>query len=554
MLSAVPATTPIQGTTTDDPYVYQRGYGNHHVTEALPGALPPNGTNLQQKANYGLYAEHMNGTSFISSRETVSNVWMYRKRPAAAHNPLHPVRKSHQIEACFLPTNTNVNFTPLNYTWGPLKSDAKTDRSDVSSTSGNNDNITFTQGLKTIGGHGDATIKEGLAVHQYAFNADMHREAFTNNDGDMLLVPVRGVLDVKTELGMLRVKPGMIAVLPAGIRFSVAIVNSNSDNETKTITTGSKEKAADGYVLEIFGTHFALPDLGVLGANCLAHIRDFEYPVAAFDPPSSCRPHTTATTAAAAAITIKLAGRFFAYTQAHTPFDVVAWHGRLAPYRYDLSRFVHLTANRDQLDPTAFCVLTAPSKWPGVSLVDFCIFGEKWVVARDTLRVPYYHRTMATELGGVILGGYGGSVRLLERGGLSFEQAYMPHGESYEAWERAKGDRGEAVKVAEGCLGFMFHVSSHLALTKWATESHPDRRPLRAGVWDPVPSHLVDHTTTANLSVTKTAAAAGGAPSLKHPGPQEPTPPASPTNGHALLKGKDSRNDIPSASVKLSER
>jgi len=385
------------------------------------------------------------------------------------------------MEACFLPTNPAVGFTPLGYTWGPLKQ-----KSGVTSTSGDQ-HVTFVQGLKTIGGHGDATLKEGLAVHQYAFNTDMHRQAFVNHDGDMLLVPQQGTLDIKTELGNLLVKPGVIAVLPAGIRFSVRIVRNLPGSASGDQTPVHE---ATGYALEVFGTHYALPDLGVLGANGLAHVHDFEYPVAAFDlEPPNLPPWQ---------VTIKLAGKLFAYTQGHTPFDVVAWHGKYAPYRYELSRFGHLTANVDQLDPTAYCVLTAPSKWPGVSLVDFCVFGEKWAVAQDTLRIPYYHRTMATELGGVIQGQYLGSVKPLEAGGLSFEQSYMPHGESYESYVRARDATLEPAKVSTGYLGkslsslhlsvvikwrltrtfkgFMFHVSSHLALTKWAMEDHPDIR------------------------------------------------------------------------------
>lgn len=98
-----------------DPYRYQHGFGNHHASEAFPGALPRGGTNLPQKHPYGLYAEHFNGTSFVSSRDSVSNVyvtlspssprvqsqpydadmeglhsWMYRVRPSVAHRPLQP--------------------------------------------------------------------------------------------------------------------------------------------------------------------------------------------------------------------------------------------------------------------------------------------------------------------------------------------------------------------------------------------------------------------------------------------------------------------------------
>lgn len=57
-----------------DPYKYQCGFGNHHSTKAIPGALPPHGSNLPQKCPYGLVAEHISGTSFIASRETVSNL------------------------------------------------------------------------------------------------------------------------------------------------------------------------------------------------------------------------------------------------------------------------------------------------------------------------------------------------------------------------------------------------------------------------------------------------------------------------------------------------
>lgn len=68
------ATSLLNEVSLDDPYKYQFGFGNHHVTEAIPGALPHGGSNLPQKGRYGLYAEHLNGTPFISPRDTASNV------------------------------------------------------------------------------------------------------------------------------------------------------------------------------------------------------------------------------------------------------------------------------------------------------------------------------------------------------------------------------------------------------------------------------------------------------------------------------------------------
>lgn len=280
----------------------------------------------------------------------------------------------------------------------------------------------------------------------------MTRQALTSHDGEMLIVPQRGTLDLQTELGYLRVAPGSIAVIPPGLRFSVVLASFPAP-----------VGGAAGYVLEIFGAHFRLPELGPLGGNALAHVRDFQYPVASFDLDFD-RPTTTNHLVSPFSggggplferdweIVVKVAGRFHTYTQPHTPYDVVAWHGRYAPYKYDLARFGHLTANSDQLDPTAYCVLTAPSLQPGVSLVDFCVFGEKWAVARDTLRIPYHHRTMATEIMGIIKGKYGGSVRRLEAGGLSFEQGYMAHGETYECW-REQSERALGTEfVGKDCL------------------------------------------------------------------------------------------------------
>lgn len=34
---------------------------------------------------------------------------------------------------------------------------------------------------------------------------------------------------------------------------------------------------------EVFGVHYELPELGPLGANGMANVRDFEHPVAGFD-------------------------------------------------------------------------------------------------------------------------------------------------------------------------------------------------------------------------------------------------------------------------------
>lgn len=81
---------------------------------------------------------------------------------------------------------------------------------------------------------------------------------------------------------------------------------------------------------------------------------------------------------------------------------------------------------------------------------------------------------MATEVGGMISGKYGGSVKDMSPGGLSLEHSYMPHGESYDAFKKATTAELEPVLAGEGSLGFMLHLSSHVAVTKFAIDSHPD--------------------------------------------------------------------------------
>ena len=62
------------------------------------------------------------------------------------------------------------------------------------------------------------------------------------------------------------VAPGEIFVIPQGIRFNIAV-----------------EGPTRGYILEVYGTRFQLPDLGPIGANGLANARDFEYPTAWYE-------------------------------------------------------------------------------------------------------------------------------------------------------------------------------------------------------------------------------------------------------------------------------
>lgn len=66
-----------------------------------------------------------------------------------------------------------------------------------------------------------------------------------------------GTLRIQTEFGIMVVAPGEICVIQCGMRFSVALVDGG----------------ARGYILEVFGSHFTLPDLGPVGEISICCMR-----------------------------------------------------------------------------------------------------------------------------------------------------------------------------------------------------------------------------------------------------------------------------------------
>jgi homogentisate 1,2-dioxygenase len=128
----------------------------------------------------------------------------------------------------------------------------------------------------------------------------MKQKAFVNSDGEFLIVQQQGSLDIQTEFGALFVQPGEICVIQRGIRFRVELPDGPSR----------------GYILEVWGSYFDLPELGPLGANGLANSRDFLTPKAKYEINRDRWE-----------IVYKLGGKFFKSAQGHSPFDVVAWHG-----------------------------------------------------------------------------------------------------------------------------------------------------------------------------------------------------------------------------------
>ena len=427
--------SPASSQDTGD-YAYQRGFGNEFASEAVAGALPA-GRNSPQRAPLGLFAEQLSGTAFTQPRGVNRRTWVYRIMPSAAH-----------------PRSSRIGHGTLRGTpFDEIEPDPNRLRWDaLPMPRGDTD---FIDGLYTVAGNGDLRTRNGMAVHVYAANRSMTDRYFVNADGELLFVPERGAVTLRTELGPLAVAPGEIAVVPRGIRFAVEL----------------PEGAVRGYLCENFGAAFTLPERGPIGANGLANERDFLSPSAAYQD-----------RAGTVQVVQKFGGNLWAADYDHSPLDVVAWHGNYAPYKYDTANFMVIgTISFDHPDPSIFTVLTSPSELPGLANVDFVIFPPRWLVGEDTFRPPWYHRNIMSEFMGLVRGVYDAKAEGFVPGGASLHNTFASHGPDAETYQRASTAELRPQKI-DDTLAFMFESRWMIVPTRQAMEAAHRQRDYDA-VW-----------------------------------------------------------------------
>jgi homogentisate 1,2-dioxygenase len=415
---------------------YQPGFGNTFSTEAEKGALPI-GQNSPQRPPKGLYTEGISGTAFTAPRAENRSTWMYRKHPSAMHGPYRRLKHGLLRSGPF----DEVEPTPNRLRWDPFPMPAK--------------DTDFVDGLATLAGSGSPEAQSGLAVHIYRAGRSMKNRAFYNADGELMFVPQQGALLLFTELGRLEVSPGEIAVIPRGIKFRVEI-----------------DKPVRGYLCENYGPAFRLPELGPIGAQGLAQVRDFLAPVAAFEESGGETEQVA-----------KFQGGLWTTALEHSPLDVVAWHGSYVPYKYDLARFMVInTVSVDHADPSIFTVLTSPSGQPGVANCDFVIFPPRWLVAEGTFRPPWFHRNVMSELMGLVHGVYDAKAEGFAPGGVSLHNQLSAHGPDLATYKKASEEKLVPRKI-EDTLAFMWESRYVFRPTRWAMEARELQKDYDR-VWD----------------------------------------------------------------------
>jgi homogentisate 1,2-dioxygenase len=434
-----PATTADDITRVSHPgdgLDYLTGYGNHLRSEAVPGAVPDR-INGPRHPPHGLFPELINGTGFTVARAHNLRTWTYRLRPAVTHRPFTPMEPGSDSPP---PPHFVSDFSaalhcpePQRYRPMPLPEDGH-----------QND---FLDGIDTFAGAGSPVLGQGMAIHLWTASRDMER-VFVNIDGDLLLAPETGRLRIRTELGWLDVAQGEIVVLPRGIRFQVFLPDG----------------PAKGFAAELYDGHFQLPERGVVGSNGLADERHFKAPVASYEN----RVEDTV-------VVVKQGGRFWRLVSPHSPFDVVGWHGRYAPFKYDLRDFMSMgSVSFDHPDPSILTVLTHPIAEGGKNAVDVGVFAGRWEPTEQTFRPPFHHRNSAIEFNMVLdspptKGGY-------PQGAFSFTPLLTPHGLGSHAHHHHTFEVDDTPsRVSGDSLWLQFESAYQLGvLPRWLHGEHRD--------------------------------------------------------------------------------
>mmetsp|Transcript_53865 Transcript_53865/g.125659 ORF Transcript_53865/g.125659 Transcript_53865/m.125659 type:complete len:463 (-) Transcript_53865:336-1724(-) len=410
-------------------------FGGFFHSEALPGALPRR-QNSPQHPPYGLYPELISGSAFTVPRAKNRYTWLYRIRPSVQHAPTAGSDYQHWAHRTWVSPPFQHPCPPVQTRFrpSPLPSGG----------------VDFVDGAVTIAANGSPAVQDGCSANTYAMTMSMSakRRFLRVADGDVLLLPQEGGLNIRTELGHFEVNPWELAVVPRGLTFQVDLAAGSS--------------SARGYFLENFGDHFVVPDLGPIGiSGGLAHPRHFLAPQAQYEEIDG-----------EYELVSKFMGSLFCSPIRHSPLDVVAWYGNLVPCKYDMRLFMAVnTVTYDHPDPSIGTVLSSYTSTPGLANVDFVIFPPRWLPAEGTFRPPWFHRNCMSEFMGLLTGSYDAKPDSFLPGAASIHNRYVPHGPDGAAVQRGTDLDATKPERYSGTLAFMWetrliwHPSEHALQT-----------------------------------------------------------------------------------------
>ncbi len=248
----------------------------------------------------------------------------------------------------------------------------------------------------------------------------MKDEYFFCADGELLVVPQQGSLRFRTEFGVIEAGPGEIVIIPRGVIISVELIDG----------------PARAYVCENYGGGFTLPDRGPSAPTAS--------PTARFP---DARGRLRGSRGAGPA-----AGEVGRPALRHRDRAVAARRRRLAWQLRALQvRPADLFAGRrHRLRPSRSVDLHGADlalRRAGTANIDFVIFPERWMVAEDTFRPPWYHRNIMSEFMGLIYGVYDAKPQGFVPGGFSLHNMMLPHGPGRSRLRGREHGRAEAAQA-----------------------------------------------------------------------------------------------------------
>jgi homogentisate 1,2-dioxygenase len=388
-----------------DELEYQFGFGNLHSSDSTHNTLPLSQNSPQTLPN-GLIAEQLNGSAFTRDRNVNLHSWLYKTAPSAVFSNFKEAKEQWTLQS-IVPFSPNQVRSPK-----PIIKCSN----------------------HVISGTLPIAKNDSNVIYSYHYKALNENDFFCNSDGELLFINFNGTLLFTTEFGKLRLEPCEILVIPRGVYFSIEVQGTSSS----------------GYLCENQGLPLQLPELGVIGANGLAHPRHFKYPKA-------CQPLPQHE----ANVYFKQANHWWHTASEITPINTVAWHGNYAPYKYSLLDFNTInTVSFDHPDPSIFTVLTSLSPIKGVANLDFVIFPARWMCAEHTFRPPYFHRNIMSEFMGLLKGQYDAKSDAFSVGGYSIHNCMMGHGPDYESYQAGLNKDTSQPERYKDTLAFMLESNT----------------------------------------------------------------------------------------------
>jgi homogentisate 1,2-dioxygenase len=181
-------------------------------------------------------------------------------------------------------------------------------------------------------------------------------------DGDLLLFVHQGRGDLFCDYGRLAFEPGDYLYLPRGTMWRL-----------------SPAEPAALLMIEATGTHFLLPDRGVLGPTGV-------FDPAVLDTPAlddAFRAHQDAP--GEARVEVKKRGQVSTVTYPYNPLDAVGWHGDLAPVRLNVRDIRPVSSHRYHLPPSVHATFASDR-------FVVCTFAPRpFETDPGALKVPFFH-------------------------------------------------------------------------------------------------------------------------------------------------------------------